>query len=236
MRDRRVTRERADFSAYLVVRPEDIGTRTLGELVVPAVKAGFTTVEVRAEGMEARYVLEMLSIVSREIHAYGKAREIALVVHDRIDVALAAQDYKIKVDGVHVGQGDLPAKVCRKLLGEEAIVGISAPVTALTTYLSGADLRGVDYIIASPLHRSAKNPDAHYATSARATKILNMFDLKSATEAVDIPILVGGGVQLRDIASLRVAGAKGIVLGSSALESEALEESLERYVTSWQNS
>lgn len=235
LENRRVTRERADFSSYLVVRPEDIGRRTLGELVVPAIKAGFTAIEVRAEGMEARYVLEMLSIVSREIHAYGRAREIALLVHDRVDVALAAKDYRIKVDGVHVGQGDLPAKVCRRLLGEEAIVGISAPVTALTTYLAGADLRDVDYCIASPLHRPAKKPNAPYVTSARATKILNMFDLKSAAEAVDVPILVGGGVQLRDIASLRVAGARGIVLGSSVLESEEIEETLATYVKNWRN-
>lgn len=198
--NRRVTRESADYSAYLVVRPEDIGRRTLGELVVPAIKAGFTTIEVRSEGMQARYILEMLSIVSREIHAYGRGREVALLVQDRIDVALAAKDYRIKVDGVHVGQGDLPAKVCRRLLGEEAIVGISAPVTALTTYLAGADLGCVDYIIAAPLHRPAKHSEARVVTSARATKILNMFDLKSAAEAVDIPILVGGGVQFRDIA------------------------------------
>lgn len=233
--NRRGRREGADFSSYLVVRPEDIGLRTLGELVVPAIKAGFTAIEVRAEGMEARYILEMLSIVSREIHAYGKTREIALMVHDRIDVALAAKDYRIKVDGVHVGQGDLPAKVCRSLLGETAIVGISAPVTALTTYLSGADLSMVDYVIASPLHRPAKKPNAPYVTSARATKILNMFDLKSATDAVDTPILVGGGVQLRDIASLRVAGAKGIVIGSSVLEEDALEDVLAAYVRSWGN-
>ena len=42
------------------------------------------------------------------------------IVNDRPDVALAAG-----ADGVHLGQNDLPAAVARKILGPDAIIGLS---------------------------------------------------------------------------------------------------------------
>lgn len=41
------------------------------------------------------------------------------MINDRLDIALA-----IKC-GLHVGQDDLPVKIARHLLGEDAIIGVS---------------------------------------------------------------------------------------------------------------
>jgi len=45
---------------------------------------------------------------------------VPLLINDRVDVALAA-----KVDGVHVGQTDMPIEDVRKLLPPGSIIGLS---------------------------------------------------------------------------------------------------------------
>lgn len=44
-----------------------------------------------------------------------------MIVNDREDIALA-----VGADGVHVGQGDLPAEVARQIIGPGKIIGVSA--------------------------------------------------------------------------------------------------------------
>ena len=56
------------------------------------------------------------------ISQMGKSDTVALLVDDRLDVVLAAREAGVKVDGIHVGQTDIPVEVCRKLLGPDSIV------------------------------------------------------------------------------------------------------------------
>lgn len=46
---------------------------------------------------------------------------VLMIVNDREDIALA-----VGADGVHVGQGDLPAEVARQIIGPGKIIGVSA--------------------------------------------------------------------------------------------------------------
>ena len=84
------------------------------------------------------------------IAAAGKSDSVALVVDDRLDVVLAARKMGIKVDGIHVGQTDIPVSVCREYLGEDSIVGLSARAHELFEYIETADVSQVDYFGAGP--------------------------------------------------------------------------------------
>ena len=54
------------------------------------------------------------------IAAAGRSDRLALLIDDRLDVARwPRRKLGIKVDGVHVGQGDIPVSICRDYLGEE---------------------------------------------------------------------------------------------------------------------
>jgi thiamine-phosphate pyrophosphorylase len=67
------------------------------------------------------------------------ARHQALfLVNDRIDLALA-----VDADGVHLGQGDLPPAVARRLLGPERLMGRS---THALEQLRQAQADGCDYV------------------------------------------------------------------------------------------
>ena len=66
----------------------------------------------------------------------------------------------VKVDGSHVGQSDIPVDVCRKFLGADSIIGLSARTTDLIDYVKTADVSDIDYFGAGPLHETPTKPDA----------------------------------------------------------------------------
>src|ERR1035437_865882 len=46
--------------------------------------------------------------------------QACFIVNDDPDIAMA-----VAADGVHLGQDDLPAKIARRLVGEEMLIGLS---------------------------------------------------------------------------------------------------------------
>ena len=72
------------------------------------------------------------------------------IINDRVDIAQLAG-----ADGVHLGQGDLPAAEARKLLGHRALIGVS---THQPSQARQAVLDGADYIGAGPVYPSATKP------------------------------------------------------------------------------
>lgn len=64
--------------------------------------------------------------------------QVQLVINDRIDVALA-----VGADGVHVGQGDIPASQARQLLGPNRILGVSVKTVEQA---QKAERDGADYL------------------------------------------------------------------------------------------
>ena len=153
-------RRQFDLSAYLVIGPENTHGRPVARVIAEAVRAGFTFVQIRAKGADAREVIELTRAASDVIAAQGKSDAVALVMNDRLDCVLAAREQGIKVDGVHVGQTDIPVDVCRKYLGADAIVGLSARTTELLAYAAHCDTACIDYLGAGPLHVTPTKPEA----------------------------------------------------------------------------
>ena len=57
-------------------------------------------------------------------------------------------------------QEDIPAAVCRKYLGDDAVIGLSARTRELIDYVRTADISDIDYFGAGPLHETATKPEA----------------------------------------------------------------------------
>ena len=85
-------RENLDISAYLVAGPENCKGRPFGQVVRQAVDAGFTCVQVRAKDCNARQVMDCVREAEQAIANAGKQDRVALLVNDRLDVALACRD------------------------------------------------------------------------------------------------------------------------------------------------
>lgn len=207
-------RDNLDISAYLVVGPENTLGRPVADVVRAALSAGFTIVQVRSKVAGARELIECTRSVAAVIAEAGKSDTVPLLVDDRLDVVLAAREAGIKVDGVHVGQSDIPVEVCRKYLGEDSIVGLSAAAHEMRRYIETADMAQVDYLGVGPLHETATKPDCGLDDDGHViTRSLEeLADLRRVSPR---PIVVGGGVKAADIPALAKTGVDGFFVVSA---------------------
>jgi thiamine-phosphate pyrophosphorylase len=117
------------------------------------------------------------------------------VLNDRPDLALEAG-----ADGVHVGQDDAPVALARRILGPDALVGLSThgPVD-----LAAAASEDVTYISAGPVEPTPTKP-------GRPGTGLEYATLATARSAV--PVFVTGGVTPERIPELVEAGVRHFVV------------------------
>ena len=113
MRNPRTT---VDLRLNAIVDPERAGGRGLAELARLCASGGATLIQLRDKKSETRAMVEE----ARAIKAAFKPFNVPFVVNDRVDVALAAG-----ADGVHLGPDDMAVEDARRLLGPDALIGLS---------------------------------------------------------------------------------------------------------------
>ena len=207
-------RNKFDLSAYLVIGPENTNGRPIARVIAEAVCAGFTFVQIRAKHTDAREIIDLTRVAADVIAAQEKSDTVTLVVNDRLDVVLAAREQGVKVDGVHVGQTDIPPDVCRKHLGADAIIGLSARTSELLDYVSHCDTSCIDYFGAGPLHATPTKPEAGRTASGDiVTRSLE--ELTQLHRISPVPVVVGGGVKAADLPALKATGVEGFFVVSA---------------------
>lgn len=225
-------REKFDISAYLVVGPENTKGRPVVTIIKDAVEAGFTCVQIRSKVASARELIELTRQASDVIAQAGKSDEVALLVDDRLDVILAARKQGIKVDGIHVGQSDIPVEVCREYLGEDSIVGLSARTHELFEYIKTVDVSQIDYFGAGPLHETTTKPDCGLDSDGKVVT-RSFDDISKLAKLSPIPVVVGGGVKLVDIPSLAQTGVHGFFVVTAVSEADNPKLAAADLVKTW---
>lgn len=224
-------RARLSVAAYLVIGPRDTKGRRVGEIVKAAVRAGFTAVQLRAKEESAREQIALLGEAARAIEAAGASSRVPLLVDDRLDVALAAREMGVAVAGVHVGQKDVSAHICRRFLGEAAIVGLSAHPKDLPR-LVPEDLAAVDYIGTGPLHATASKPDAGVEADG-SFRTRSLAEIAAFVQKSPVPVIVGGGVRAADLPAIKAAGAAGFFVISVVAAAADAEGAAREMVARW---
>lgn len=225
-------RKGLDISAYFVVGPENTNGRPVKDILKDVVDVGFTCIQIRSKEASALEMIELTRDAADVIEKAGKSDTVALVVDDRLDVVLAARKMGIKVDGIHVGQTDIPVSVCREYLGEDSIVGLSARSHELFEYIKTADVSQIDYFGAGPLHPSVTKTDCGLDIDG---KILtrSFEELTELAKLSPIPVVVGGGVTLRDIPELAKTGVDGFFVVSAIAGAENPREEALKLADCW---
>ncbi|MBB5227192.1 thiamine phosphate synthase [Treponema ruminis] len=223
---------KVDVSAYLVVGRENTNDRPVAEIVGDAVRAGFTCVQIRSKTASALEMIEDCRQSADAIAKLGKSDTVALLVDDRLDIVLAAREMGIKVDGLHVGQSDIPVSICRKFLGKDAIIGLSAPTKDLIDYVQTTDISEIDYFGAGPVHETATKPDCGMDETGKV--ITRTFaELAELGKKSPLPVVVGGGVKLNDIAPLKETGVAGFFVVSAVAGAENPYEEAKKLADAW---
>jgi thiamine-phosphate pyrophosphorylase len=189
-----------DLRLYAVVDPEHAGGRSLPELAREVVAGGATIVQLRDKLRPTGVMIE----AARAIHAVLQPLGIPFIVNDRVDVALA-----MGAEGVHVGQDDMAARDARRLMGPDAIVGLSiqnlaqareAPVDAI-------DYAGIGGVFAT----SSKDLD-HSPIGVLGLKAISD---ELAARAPGMPVCGISGITATNAADVIAAGAGGIAVISA---------------------
>lgn len=110
---------------------------------------GTTIVQYRDKTSDTAEVIQ----IAKELHKVCRAANVPLLINDRIDVALA-----VGVEGVHIGQDDMNLKSARKILGPDAIIGVTTnnEEEALQAAQDGADYLGIGTVYATQTKENTK--------------------------------------------------------------------------------
>lgn len=171
----------------------------LERFVEACIEGGVDVVQLRDKNLEARPLIAAAARLAQ------LCRELAVpfILNDRPDLAL-----EVGADGVHVGQDDAPASLARRILGADAIVGLS---THAPSELAEAVLEPVDYISAgpvSPTPTKAGRPGTGLAYLAQAAGVC----AGRGRHGVGLPFFVTGGVTPETIPDMAAAGATRYVV------------------------
>jgi thiamine-phosphate pyrophosphorylase len=159
--------------------------------------AGVDVVQLREKDAEAGDLVRWSEAFRDAADRHGAL----FVVNDRPDVALEAG-----ADGVHLGQNDLPVSTARRVLGPDAIVGLSCH--RAEDYERAPD--DADYLTAGPVYATPTKP-------GRPGVGLEL--VRHAAGRVDRPWFAIGGIDETNVADVVAAGARRIAVVRAVTES-----------------
>jgi thiamine-phosphate pyrophosphorylase len=207
---------RVDLRLYAIVDAEVAGGHDLVDLCRALVAGGATLVQLRDKLSDTRVIVERARAIKP---ALGR---VPLLINDRIDVALA-----VGADGVHIGWDDMAPADARRLLGPDAIIGltINSPQRADAASLDLIDYAGIGGV---------------YGTTSKATKNapIGLAGLKRVIAALhrrkpDFPTCGIAGINAGNAAAVIEAGADGVSVISAlslAPDPQAAAQELRRVV------
>ena len=188
---------------YAVTDRSWTGKQTLLEQVESALKGGATCVQLREKELDFDSFLaeavELKTLCSR----YG----VPLIINDNVEIAL-----RCGADGVHVGQEDMEAGSVRAKVGPDMIVGVTAKTVEQAL---AAQRAGADYLGSGAVFSSVAKPNALPMSKEM---------LRNICDAVTIPVVAIGGINLRNIGELEHTNIVGVAVVSGIFAAEDIRQ------------
>jgi thiamine-phosphate pyrophosphorylase len=190
----------------------------LAAFVSACIDGGVDVVQLREKLLDARPLVARARIAAAVCRDHG----VPFVLNDRPDLALDTG-----ADGVHVGQDDASVSLARRILGPDAIVGLS---THGPDDLESARDEDVSYLSAGPVEPTPTKP-------GRPGTGLDYVSRASARSTV--PVFVTGGVTPQKIPVLAANGVRHFVVVRYLTEADnprasarSLRDAIERALNS----
>jgi len=192
---------------YVLTAPELRPDRDALAVAHAALAGGAKIIQLRDKGSSTPALVEM----ARQLNALAREHHALFIVNDRVEVALAAQ-----ADGVHLGPDDLPPADARRLLGPDAIIGVSvsdvAEARAAAPY---ASYLGVGAIFGSTTKSDAGPP----------VGVERIAQIKAAFP--NHPIVAIGGISQDNIGAVARAGAAAAAVISAVVCAPDMQAAVE---------
>ncbi|GHD11102.1 thiamine-phosphate synthase [Zhihengliuella salsuginis] len=227
-----------DLGIYLVADADVTAGRDLADIVGAAVDGGVRMVQLRAKELPARDFLAAAIASAR--HTAGRA---TLVVNDRVDVFLAARAAGAAIDGVHVGQSDLPVDAVRGLIGPGAVLGLSASLPSELDALAALGAGTVDYLGAGAIRATPTKKDhpeplgwdgfARFTALVRERAAAAPASALNTSAGCPLPCVAIGGVTADDAPAARSSSAAGLAVVRAICAADDPARAAADLVTEW---
>jgi thiamine-phosphate pyrophosphorylase len=191
---------------YAIIDTQSLRGRDPVEITRQVIRGGVKIIQLRDKTAKKKDLLP----IAKALSDLCKANGALFIMNDNLDVALAAG-----ADGLHIGQEDLSVAAARKLAPIDMIIGCSVfnPEQAEQAVADGADYVAVGAIFPTP---------------SKDAVVLGLGPLRQVKQAVAVPVVAIGGINLSNLTEVKKAGADsiaviGAVLGADSPEKAARE-------------
>ncbi len=178
---------------YLITPPAIDDLAAFGHTLAHALDAGdVAALQIRLKGAPESVVAAACDVIAPICHA----RDVAVILNDRPDWAK-----KFRCDGVHIGLEDGTLADARKILGPNAMIGVTC-ADSRHRAMEAAE-GGADYVAFGAFYPT----DTHPTTFRPDPEILAIWQ-----ETMQIPCVAIGGIKVDNCAPLVKAGADFIAV------------------------
>lgn len=158
-------------------------------------RGGADVIQLREKNADASVLLRAGAEFRRAAREHGAL----FVVNDRPDVALA-----LDADGVHLGQDDLPLSIARRILGPDALIGLSTHSAAQFE----AAAAEADYVCAGPVFATPTKP----GRPATGLDLIRVAAARASSGEERRPWFAIGGLDTTTLPKVIAAGARRAVV------------------------
>jgi thiamine-phosphate pyrophosphorylase len=167
--------------------------------IAEAAAGGACIVQLREKKLSDRELYER----ARQMRRWTQRAGVLFIVNDRPDIARL-----VEADGVHLGQDDLPVREARRILGPDALIGVS---THTLEQVRQAILDGASYLGIGPIFPSETKD---------FTDLAGPEFVRQAMTETTLPAFVLGGVNLDTIGAAVAAGARRVAVSAAVARAD----------------
>jgi len=180
---------------YLITPPKLDDLAGFGHSLAGALDAGdVAALQLRLKDAPEAVIAAAVDV----IFPIARSRDVALILND--DPALAA---KLGCDGVHIGQTDTPYAEARRIMGREAMIGVTCH-DSRDLAMEAAEA-GADYVAFGAFFDTSTKD----APTRADPEILEIWQ-----ETMETPCVAIGGITVDNCAGLATAGADFIAVSA----------------------
>ncbi|MDE3030906.1 MAG: thiamine phosphate synthase [Acidobacteriota bacterium] len=205
---------------YLVTDTELCGDLGVVETVRAAVAGGVRLVQIRDKTASDS---DFYDLVVHTADAVGD--RALLLVNDRVEVFVAARSVGAAVHGVHIGQDDMEPLEVRRIVGADALIGLTANTATDIANAHRLPEGTIDYLGVGVIHPSATKPDH--------PRPLGVAGFRTLAGLSSLPCVAIGGISTADMSTLRNAGAAGAAVASAICGAPDPRANTEALIVAW---
>jgi len=195
---------------YVILDPSVCPDRSLTDILKEAATAGARLFQYRNKSASMKEAYAEALLLRKAALDAG----VRFIVNDRCDLALA-----VNADGVHLGQGDLPLDLARKVMGPDKLIGIS---THNPDQVREATAGKPDYLGFGPIYKPGSKQDHD--------PVVGLDGLRAIRRFTSLPVFAIGGIQINQAGEVIRAGANGVAVISAVLKAPDLTYAVQSFV------